>query len=203
MQIRWMTAMLVTVLLPAAGPLAQPHGQAPATPSATTPATTTPVTSSGASAGTPAVPQQTTATFADWTLRCSHTSTTAQICEVVQTINSQEHTVAQVAIGRIAKGQPLHLTILVPPSVSFTAVPTLVPAHDGEPAVLALAWRRCLPGGCMAEGILTDEMMRRVRGWTDPARINFADAGGRTVALPFSPAGLPQALDALAREDGG
>ena len=191
MRKQWMAAMLGAVLFPAAAPLAQLRSPPPA-------ATPTP-----AAPAASAVPQQTTATFADWTLRCSHTSSTAQICEVVQSISSQEHTVAQVAIGRVAKGQPLHLTILVPPSVSFTAAPTLLPAHDGEPAVVALAWRRCLPGGCMAEGILTDEMMRRVRGWTDPARITFADASGRTIALPFSPAGLPQAFDALEKENGG
>ena len=194
MRMRPMTATLVALLLPATTALAQPHGQASPPP---------PTAASGASNATSAVPQQTTATFSDWTLRCSHASPTAQICEVAQSINSQDHTVAQIAIGRVAKGQPLHLTILVPPSVSFAAAPALVPAHDGEQAVLALAWRRCLPGGCMAEGTMTDEMMRRVRGWIEPARITFADGGGRTIALPFSPAGLPQALDALAKEDGG
>jgi invasion protein IalB len=189
MRMRWMMATLVATL-PATAASAQPHGQAPATPPAS------------AATGASAVPQQTTATFADWTLRCSHTSPTVQVCEVAQGINSQEHTVAQVAIGRVAKGQPLHLTILVPPSVTFADAPALVPPHD-EPAVLTLTWRRCLPGGCMADGVLTDDVMRRVRGWTNPARITFADAAGRTIALPFSPAGLPQALDALAKEDGG
>ncbi len=152
---------------------------------------------------TSAAPQQTTATFADWTLRCTRASPAAPVCEVVQGINSQDRTVAQLAIGRVAKGQPLHLTILVPPSVSFATAPALATARDGDPAVLALAWRRCLPGGCVADGTLTDETMRRVRAWTEPARVTFADAAGRTIVLPFSPQGLPQALDALAKEDGG
>jgi invasion protein IalB len=151
----------------------------------------------------PAIPQQTTASFADWTLRCSRITPAAQSCEVVQTITSQDRTVAQIAIGRIAKGQPLHLTILVPPSVTFGAAPSLTSTREGEPAVVDLVWRRCLPGGCMAEGTVSDDALRRVRGWIEPARISFADGSGRTAALPFSPRGLPQALDALAKEDAG
>jgi hypothetical protein len=55
----------------------------------------------------------------------------------------------------------------------------------------------------MAEGTVSDEALRRVRGWTEPARISFADGNGHIAALPFSPRGLPQALDALAKEDAG
>ena len=151
----------------------------------------------------PASPQQTTASFADWTLRCTRTSPTAQVCEVVQTITSQDRTVAQIAFGRAVKGQPMHLTILVPTSVTFATPPTLASGREGDAATLELAWRRCLPGGCMAESTVADDALRRVRGWTAAGRISFADGGGRAATLPFSPKGLPEALDALNREDAG
>lgn len=151
----------------------------------------------------PAIPQQTTASFADWTLRCTHITPAAQSCEVVQTITSQDRTVAQIAIGRVAKGQPLHLTMLVIPSVTFGAAPALISTKEGEPSVVDLAWRRCLPTGCVADATVSDDALRRVRGWTEPGRISFTDGGGRMAGLPFSPRGLPQALDALAKEDAG
>ncbi len=150
----------------------------------------------------PAQPQQTTASFADWTLRCTRTSPAAQICEVVQTVTNQDHPIAQVAFGRVAKGQPIHLTILVPPNVTFVSTPALRTARDGDGPVLEMAWRRCLPGGCLAEAVVTDDAMRRVRTATEATRVTFADGSGRLVALPFSSNGLAQALDALGKEDG-
>ena len=149
----------------------------------------------------PPVPQQTTASFADWTLRCNRSAPAAPVCEVVQTISSQDRAVAQIAFGRPGKGQPMHMTVLAPPSVSFSATPALATMRDGDPALVELAWRRCLPGGCLAEGPVADDALRRVRALSDAARITFADGAGRLVALPFSPKGLPQAMDALARED--
>lgn len=149
------------------------------------------------------LPQQTTASFGDWTLRCTRTAAAAQTCEVVQGISSQDRTVAQVALGRPSKGQPLQLTILVPASVTFGTTPALSLARDGEAPIMDLTWRRCLPGGCLADGAVSEDALRRVRGWTEPARVTFTDGTGRIVALPFSPRGLTQALDALAKDDAG
>ncbi len=151
----------------------------------------------------PLQPQQTTASFADWTLRCTRPNGAAQICEVVQTVTNQDRPIAQIAFGRVAKGQPLHLTILVPANVTFTAVPALRTARDSDAPILELAWRRCLPAGCLAETSVTEDALRRARTGTDAGRVTFADGAGRLVALPFSPNGLGQALDALGKEDGG
>ncbi len=186
-----LTALGASLLLVATSAAAQPSRPPPP-----------PAASQAAPAAPTTQPQQTTATFADWTLRCTRISPTAQSCEIAQGVSSQERTIAQLAIGRVAKGQPLHLTILVPPSVSFAAAPALT-VHDGDPALLTMTWRRCLPGGCVADGAVADDLLHRLRGMTEPARVVFADAGGRVVALPVSPQGLPQALDALAKEDGG
>ena len=124
-----------------------------------------------------------------------------QFCEVVQGIQRDDRPVAQVAVGRPGKGQPLQLTILVPPSVGFGAAPAVTTGRDGDTPVLEMAWRRCVPAGCIADGVLGDEALNRLRGWAEPGRITFQDGAGRAAGLPFSPRGLAQALDALARED--
>ncbi len=174
--------------------LAQNAKPAPAKPAPSAPA---------ASASVSAVPQQTTASFGDWTLRCAHPSDAAELCEVVQSISNQERPVAQIALGRPAKGQQLHLTILVPTNISLTGNPVLSTTHEGDPPVLDMTWRRCLPGGCFADASLSDAILQRLRTSTEPARVTFPDAAGRNMILPFSPRGLPQALDALAKEEPG
>lgn len=184
------TLLAALFAVPAAAALAQP-----ARPQAAAAVPATPVQTDAA----PAMPQQTTATFGDWTLRCTRETAAVQSCEIVQGVSNQDRTIAQVAIGRTGRGQPLQMTILVPPSVSFARAATLTMTRESEPPVLELVWRRCLPGGCLADAVLPEELLRRIRVWTDPARIVFADGAGRSLALPFSPRGLAQAVDALAR----
>lgn len=189
--------LIVIVGLLAAVPAeAQPARPAPSRP---TPAPAAPA----APPAVPATPQQTTASFADWVLRCARPTPPAQVCEVVQGVQRDDKPVAQIALGRPAKGGALQLTVLVPPNVAFGPAPVLLPGREGEaPALADLTWRRCLPGGCIADAALSDDVLRRLRGWTDTGRIAFLDGAGRTAVLPFSPRGLPQALDALAKEEG-
>jgi invasion protein IalB len=149
----------------------------------------------------PAEPQQTTASFGDWTLRCTRSAAASQICEVVQSITNEDRPVAQFAFGRVGKAQPLHLTILVPPNISLGSNPVLATSHDGDPPIAEFSWRRCLPGGCFADTSLSAETLLHLRGATDPDRVTFPNAAGRTEVLPFSPRGLSQALDALAKAD--
>ena len=173
------------------------------TPAASEPAPTP--TAPPALAIVPATPQQTTAVFADWTLRCTRAvaGPVQQFCEVVQNIQREDRPVAQIAVGRPAKGQPMQLTVLVPPSVSFGTPALLSTGRNGDAAVVEMVWSRCLPAGCIAGGVLADDALTRLRGWVEPGRITFQDGEGRAAALPFSPRGLAQALDALAREESG
>ena len=83
--------------------------------------------------------------------------------------------------------------------MSFPATPRLALGDKPEQAV-ALAWKRCLPMGCFADVELTDELLKRLRTPVEAPRLGFMDAAGRDLALPFSLSGLPQALDALAKE---
>lgn len=149
-----------------------------------------------------ALPQQTTATFGDWTLRCSRPTGTAKFCELAQGAQRDGKAVAEMAIGAAGAGQRLQFTLLVPTSVSFAAVPTLTPP-SGDGAGLSLTWRRCLPVGCFADAELGDDALSRMRAWTQPARVVFTDGAGRATTVPVSPLGLSQAMDALAKEDAG
>lgn len=151
-----------------------------------------------------AVPDRTTASFADWTLRCERPGQIAnapRVCEVAQSINvqGQQQPIAQIAIGRIQRTDPLRFTIVLPNNVLLTLVPKFATEETGGQLVDTV-WQRCLPGGCVADTVLKDDVLKRLKARTDPGRIEFKDAVGRDVKLPFSTRGLAQALDALAKE---
>ena len=174
---------------------AQPASPKPATPPAATPTPAAPI---------PAEPSSTTASFGDWTLRCQRLADagkTVRICEVAQVLQAQgqQAPIAQVALGRIANGEPVRVTAVMPVSVSFpSSVQITMGEKDAKP--LELPWRRCLPTGCFAEAAPGDDVLKQWRKASEPGRILFKDAAGRDLALPLSARGLDQALDALAKE---
>ena len=174
---------------------AQPASPKPATPPAAAPAPAAPI---------PAEPSSTTASFGDWTLRCQRLADagkTVRICEVAQVLQAQgqQAPIAQVALGRIANGEPVRVTAVMPVSVSFpSSVQITMGEKDAKP--VELPWRRCLPTGCFAEAAPGDDVLKQWRKASEPGRILFKDAAGRDLALPLSARGLDQALDALAKE---
>ncbi len=151
-----------------------------------------------------AEPQQTIATFGDWSLRCVRHGEGAQArrsCEVLQTIQAQGQAqpLAQIAIGRPEPGRSLRLVIVLPPNASFPSTVKLL-AAENEPPVLELPWRRCLPGACLADLDIPAPVLNQLRARTEGGRIIFQEGAGRDVTVPFSLRGLAQAIDALARE---
>lgn len=148
----------------------------------------------------PTEPQRTTVTFADWTLRCVPPAVGWVPCEVTQIIYDKKRPVARTAIGRPSKTEALRLTILVPAGVQIGTRPRFM-AGDGD-AAIDLTWRRCLPAGCLADLVLSDEELKKLRAQTNNGRIVFQDRAGRAAVIPFAPNGLAPALDALAREAG-
>ena len=151
-----------------------------------------------------ASPDRTTASFGDWTLRCERPSIpagAARICEVAQSIliQGQQAPIAQIAIGRVNKSDPLKVTIVLPHNVTLSTQPGLL-ADDKDAKPVDAAWQRCLPMGCLAETVLRDELLKRLRGLDDAGAIVFKDGTSREIKLPFSKRGLSQALDALAKE---
>ena len=112
-------------------------------------------------------PQTTSATFGDWTLRCQKLppgGDTARVCEVAQTIQGQGQAgpVAEIALGRLKKTDPVRVTLVLPVNVIFPSSPTIAETKDAAP--LELAWRKCLPGGCFSDAAVKDEVLKRMSG---------------------------------------
>jgi invasion protein IalB len=162
-----------------------------------------PATTSSPAPPAAATPAQTTATYGDWTLRCvrqGEAANSPHSCEVVQSlaVRGQQQPIAQVAVGSPGKGEPLRLTLVVPAAISFAPAPHL---KDGDTALLALEWRRCLQTGCFADAQPPADLLQKLRARSEPVQLDFHDATNQDVALPISPRGLGPALDALAKED--
>jgi invasion protein IalB len=151
-----------------------------------------------------AEPNSTSASFGDWALRCQRLGNgaeTQRVCEVTQQIRAQDqqNPVAELAIGRLKKADPLRLTVVLPVNVTISNPPRFS-ADSKEPEVLDLGWRKCLPGGCIADALLKDDVLRRWKTQTSAEHITWTDASGRDLAIGLSFRGLTQALDALSRE---
>jgi invasion protein IalB len=151
-----------------------------------------------------AEPNSTLANFGDWALRCQRLGNgaeTQRVCEVAQQIRAQDQQspVAELAIGRLKKTDPLRLTVVLPVNVTFSNAPSF--SADGKaPEPLDLGWRKCLPGGCIADALLKDDVLRHWKTQANAGRITWTDAAGRDLAIGLSFRGLTQALDALSKE---
>ncbi|WP_376090082.1 invasion associated locus B family protein [Roseomonas sp. CCTCC AB2023176] len=141
-------------------------------------------------------PERTTASFGDWILRCERPAGGQALCEAAQIVSANNQAVAQFAFARPGRGEPLRLTVLVPHNVGFGAAPRLAAPDGTSVPPVELAWRRCLPVGCLADAPAGDAVAR-LRTRTEQMRLTFQDGAGREIALPFSPRGLSAALDAL------
>lgn len=149
-------------------------------------------------------PASTSATYGDWVLRCQRVGEgdkTQRLCEVVQSIQvqGQQQPIAQIALGRVAASDPLKITVALPNNISLPGSVTMG-MGEKDAAPTPLAWRRCLPGACIADAVPSGDVLKAYRAATEPGRLAFKDAAARDVALPFSFRGLAQALDALAKE---
>ncbi|ACA14875.1 putative invasion protein B [Methylobacterium sp. 4-46] len=171
------------------------------------PAVAPPPAASPAAPPVPAEPELTTASFGEWTLRCQRLAEGEKVtrfCEVAQAVQVQGQAapLAQVALGRAPGEAGLRLTAVLPVTVSFpSGVRVGLEGKEGrEAAALDLAWRRCLPAGCVADGATREDVLKRWRAGSEPGRLTFKDAAGRDVTLPLSFRGLDQALEALAKE---
>lgn len=149
-------------------------------------------------------PDTTTATFADWLLRCQVTSAGqpgGRTCEVVQNIILEGKTapLAQLAFGRLAANQPLYFTVVLPTNVTFpSTVRIAVDEKDTKP--VEVPWTRCLPSGCFASLAMTDDVLKRWREQNGPGRMTFKSGAGQDTMIPISFRGLARALDALGKD---
>ncbi|MCX7312789.1 MAG: invasion associated locus B family protein [Alphaproteobacteria bacterium] len=174
-------------------------------PQVTKPQTTQAAAPSGSSLPTvDSEPGSTTATFGDWVERCQKQAVggeTVRICEIAQSIQvqGQNSPVAEIAIGRLNKSDPLRLTILLPVNVSFPSTPRIT-VEGPEAGVVELVWKKCLPGGCIADTVLSPDQIKRWRSLTTAGKISSKDGLDREISIGMSFRGLSQALDALAKQ---
>jgi invasion protein IalB len=151
-----------------------------------------------------AEPNSTLASFGDWALRCQRLGNGAEaqrVCEVAQQIRGQDqqNPVAELAIGRLKKADSLRLTVVLPVNVTFSN-PLSFSADGKVLEPLDLGWRKCLPGGCIADALLKDAVLSRWKTQTSAGRITWTDGAGHDLAIGLSFRGLTQALDALSKE---
>ena len=161
-----------------------------------------PAAPAGAPAG--ALPDRTTASFGDWTLRCERRrdgGTPIKLCEITQAIQraGDAGPLAQIALGRLASTDPMKLTVVLPLNVALASSPKVAADAKDGPA-MQTSWQRCLPAGCLASASLNDDTLKKLRAAGETGKLDYRDASDRDVSLPFSLRGLPEALDALARE---
>jgi invasion protein IalB len=149
-------------------------------------------------------PQLTTASFGDWVERCQRLTGPGEVrkvCEVALTVtasgqNGQTSPLAEIAIGRVKKTDPLRLTLVLPVNVGFPSAPKL--DLEGQDAI-DLVWRQCVPAGCFADAAFGTDQQSALRD-AKSAKVESKAAGGQAFNFAVSLRGLPQALDALARE---
>ena len=210
-------SIAIFILLPKIACAQAPAGHAPAGPTVVSPRTpagaaqqapaltkpTPPVLPSDGSRPIPvgAEPESTTATYGDWLLRCQRITTAGAaqtVCDVTQTVQvqGQQNPLLQLSFGQPVPKEPMKLTIYAPVNVSFPSVARLaIDEKDLQPA--ELIWRRCQPGGCVADLEIKEELLKRWRAQVGGEVIKVVDATGHEIAIPFSFRGLAQALDAL------
>jgi len=163
-------------------------------------------TAPAAAAPAPAVgsePQNTAASYGDWTVRCQRVGDGAQsqrMCEIDQSmvVQGQQAPIAAIAVGRPGVKDPLHVTVQLPTNISFpSSVKLSIDDKDTQP--IDVPWLRCLPGGCVATVELKEEDIKRWKTQTGNGRMMFKDGAGRELPLPFSFRGFAQAMDGLAK----
>jgi invasion protein IalB len=143
------------------------------------------------------VPQLTTATYDDWTVRCEMHET-VKTCEMEQTSQIQGQPVSQIALGRASKGAPLRVVFQVPINVWLPAGVTLV-LDDKDPGISA-TFKRCVGNGCFADAELNDETVRKLRARTANGKLLFKDATQRDVTIPVVFKGFGPAFDAMSKD---
>lgn len=145
-------------------------------------------------------PDNTTATYGDWLLRCQQGVGT-RVCEIVQTIEQQGQRgpIALVALGRPVKSEPYKLVVQVPPNLTL-GNNAGVRVSVGEKEDALAVFQRCTPGGCFGEAQLSDDAFRRWRALSDAGQLRYQDSAKREVTLPISFRGFTAAADALLRE---
>ena len=189
-------AVVVSATPALAAPVQTATGPSPAASALAT------VAQSAAPGPVSAEPQSTTASYGDWVLRCVRGATDPpqRLCEVGQTLEVKgEGVVAQIGLTRPSGGkEPMRMTVVLPTNVMLPSV-VRVGIGETDQNGVDLAWQRCLPGGCVAEADIRDDLLKSWRAQTVSGQIRYISASSKPINLAFSFRGLSVALDNLTK----
>ena len=138
-------------------------------------------------------PQQTTATYDNWTVICQ-VQGAVQACEAVTRLNvkgqdGQVRPLLSMSLAKAASGQSLRLQL--PLGVDLTAAPGV---RTDPP--LVLQWKTCVASGCLAEAQVEAAALDRL----EEVVVSFVALGpeaGKVIEVPVSLKGFGDAVKAL------
>lgn len=142
------------------------------------------------------VPQRTTATYADWTVRCiMHGKSKA--CEMAQTvqIKGRPEPISQIAFGHQTKNSPLKVVFEVPVDVWLPGGIELVTAKKQDN--ITANFDRCIPMGCFSESEINEAEIKSLSDMKKNGKLEFKNARKQEIAIPVSFKGFGDAYDAL------
>ncbi|NBZ86250.1 invasion associated locus B family protein [Stagnihabitans tardus] len=135
-------------------------------------------------------PQQTTATYDNWTVVCQ-----GPACEAVTRLNvkGQDGQLRPLLSMSFASGQSLRLQL--PLGVDLTAAPEV---RTDPPT--ALRWKTCVAAGCLAEAVLEPATVKQMTAKLEEVVVRFVALGpeaGKTIEVPVSLKGFGDAVKSL------
>ena len=143
-----------------------------------------------------AEPEQTTATYEEWTVRCAARAE-APPCDMLQVAISQEdgRQVLRLSLAHLGEGDRIGMQALIPLGVRVSG--GVLVQVDGEAVEFeGLGFTRCEPGGCFIEGVVDEASLSAfMRGREGVLAVLDSANRPRGVRLGF--AGFTAAFEAM------
>jgi invasion protein IalB len=144
--------------------------------------------------------QRTTAIYGDWTLSCVIAAGGGKSCGLVQSQKtaSQSFSASKIGIGRIAKNDPLKISVEIGADVW---IPTNVQLITGDNVpILTATFKWCVSTRCLADAVLSDANIETLRSQKSPGMLAYKTASQADVPIPILFNGFGEALDALQKQ---
>jgi invasion protein IalB len=154
-----------------------------------------------ANASPPSSPEANTTVkaFGAWALHCqpAQEQGAEPLCVVAETIQAAgDKTIAVISIGHRHPGDPVNIVVTLPANVSFPSS-VHIRTDESDKWGLELQWQRCMPGACIAGGVMSPAAVAHWSSLQSEGKIVFTDAGGDEVGVPMSLRGFGDAYKAF------
>jgi invasion protein IalB len=149
------------------------------------------------------MPQRTSATYGDWSVRCEVQpgNPPQKSCDLALALAGQGQApppVVQILLTRPNKKEPTRLVMQLQPNVLVAPGVKLV--YDDKQPALAVPFSRCFATACFASGPLTDDVAKKLRARTEAGRVEYKDGNQHDISVPVSFNGFTAAFDAWQKE---